>query len=73
MMLMRPNSQIAASLVMHWLNSPHIFLDRVQSKIQGAASPHINVGDVKRFPVTTLPVKEQAELCRVIKKGLELV
>lgn len=73
MMLMRPESRIKASLVMHWLNSPYIFLDRVQSMIQGAASPHINVGEVKRFPCPIAPIREQAELDRLIKEGLNSV
>jgi type I restriction enzyme S subunit len=72
MMLMRPDSTIDASLIMHWLNSPYIFLDRVQAKIQGAASPHINVAEVRRFPFPVAPRQEQGELSRRIRKGLDL-
>lgn len=73
MMLMRPESCINSTLVMHWLNSPFIFIDHVQSKIQGAASPHINVGEVKRFPIPIAPEQEQAVLAEAIREGLELL
>ncbi|MEW4454577.1 restriction endonuclease subunit S [Bremerella sp. JC817] len=73
MMVMRPTLEITASFVMNWLNSPYVFLDRVKSKIQGAASPHINVGEVKRFPVPVPSSLEQARIAIAIQEGMELI
>jgi type I restriction enzyme S subunit len=53
---------------MHWLNSPCI-LDRVRGLTTGSASPHLNVGDVKRFPIPLMPAEEQAQIVSQIKLG----
>ena len=70
MMLLRAESRLEPKLLMHWLNSPAIFLDRVQSSIQGAASPHVNVGEVKRFPMPVIPIAEQVELLKLVDIAL---
>lgn len=65
--------QLAELLAKGVLNSPFIFLDHVQRKIQGAASPVINVGEVKRFPVPVVPEEVQSLLANLIRNGLESV
>ncbi len=54
---------------MHWLNSPRT-LDRVKRLTLGSASPHLNVGEVKRFPVPVAPLDEQSKLLEQIESCL---
>jgi type I restriction enzyme, S subunit len=61
MMLMRTGGHFLSRLLMHWLNSPRT-LDRVKRLTSGSASPHLNVGEVKRFPVPVAPIEEQSKL-----------
>jgi len=61
MMLMRVDENSNSRYVMFVLNSP-LILDIVNQKIAGSASPHINVGDIKKFPVPTPPLPEQEEI-----------
>jgi type I restriction enzyme, S subunit len=62
MMLVRVHETIPARYVMWVLNSK-LTLDRVRGLIGGSASPHLNVGDVKTFPI---PVPPSAEARRII-------
>lgn len=61
MMLFRTTSACASKLLMYWLNSPAI-LTLVQELTGGTASPHLNVGDVRNFPVPVPPIQEQHEI-----------
>jgi type I restriction enzyme, S subunit len=62
MMLMRPDvAVIQGSYLMHVLNAPQT-LDRVVNLTGGSASPHLNVGDIKAFPVPLPSVAEQHEI-----------
>ena len=65
MMLMRTSKYALSSYVLYLLNSP-IIINHVNSLIGGSASPHINVGDIKRFPVPLPPLEEQREIVRQI-------
>jgi type I restriction enzyme S subunit len=69
MMLMRTDVHFLSSLLMHWLNSPRT-LDRVKRVTSGSASPHLNVGEVKRFPVPVAPIEEQSKLLETIESCL---
>ena len=48
---------------MHILNSPFT-CGRVRELTGGSASPHLNVADIKRFPVPLPPLQEQREIVR---------
>jgi type I restriction enzyme S subunit len=69
MMLMRTDVSFLSRLLMHWLNSPST-LDRVKRLTLGSASPHLNVGEVKRFPVPVAPLDEQSKLLKQIEACL---
>jgi type I restriction enzyme S subunit len=56
---------------MHILNSPFINA-RVRDLTGGSASPHLNVGEIKRFPVPLLPVEEQHEIVRRVEALFKL-
>jgi len=66
MMLFRTNPSYRPELLMHWLNSTKI-LNRVRELTGGTASPHLNVRDIKRFPVPLPPLPEQNEIVRRVK------
>jgi type I restriction enzyme S subunit len=68
MMLLRADRRVSAALLMHWLNSPYI-VDRVRGLTTGSASPHLNVGDVKRFPIPLMPPDEQEQVVAQIKRS----
>ncbi len=66
MMLFRVHEEYSSSYFMHVLNSP-LTISRVQELTGGSASPHLNVGDIKRFPVPLPPAKEQHEIARRVE------
>jgi type I restriction enzyme S subunit len=67
MMVMRPDSASASpSFLMHVLNGPHI-LERVRALTGGSSSPHLNVGDIKLFPIPVPPLLEQHEIVRRVE------
>lgn len=71
MMLLRTGPDFTGALLMHWLNSP-LILRRVQELIRGAASPHLNVRDIRAFPTPVPPLAEQQEIGRRVEALLVL-
>jgi type I restriction enzyme S subunit len=64
MMLLRTIPSIYDStFLMYVLNSPPI-LERVRDMTGGSSSPHLNVADIKAFPVPLPPLKEQQRIVR---------
>jgi type I restriction enzyme S subunit len=61
MMLLRASRDIDSTFLMNWLNSP-LILQRVAELTGGTASPHLNVGDIKEFPIPLPPPQEQREI-----------
>lgn len=61
MMLLRTGPDFVGALLMHWLNS-RLILSRVQQLTGGTASPHLNVRDIKDFPIPMPPLAEQQEI-----------
>jgi len=61
MMLIRPSKYIANFYITYLLNSP-VILKHVYSLIGGSASPHVNVGDIKKYPIPLPPFEEQKEI-----------
>lgn len=71
MMLMRPWPEVSAVFFMHCLNSRPI-TDRVRELTGGTASPHLNVGDIKMFPMPVPPSAEQNEVVRRVESLMKL-
>ncbi|MEC4889295.1 MAG: restriction endonuclease subunit S [Nitrospira sp.] len=72
MMLLRSHSLFTPNLLMHWLNSSWI-LARVRSLTGGSASPHLNVGEVKLFPVPIPPLNEQQQIVAEVDRRLSVI
>lgn len=67
MMLMRADPEVyAPKFLMHVLNSP-MTNARVREMTGGTSSPHLNVGDVKAFPIPLPPLSEQREIVRRVE------
>ena len=66
MMLLRASQQVLPAYLMRLLNSPST-LAVVRELTGGTASPHINVGDVKAFPIPLPPLEEQREIVRRVE------
>ena len=60
MMLLRVNEIVNNKFLMYFLNSPRTNA-LVSENIGGSASPHINVGDIKKFkiPVPSTDIQEK--------------
>ena len=61
MMLLRPESSVPNRYLMLVLNSPFT-LARVRNLAGGSASPHVNVGSVRSFPVPLPPEREASRI-----------
>ncbi len=72
MMLMRAASPGTACYLMHFLNSPQV-LRRVSALTGGSASPHLNVGDIRSFPVPLPPENEVVRIAGAIDGFLSVV
>jgi type I restriction enzyme S subunit len=66
MMLLRVKADFKSAMLMYWLNSPAI-LQRVRELTGGTASPHLNVRDIRAFPVPSPPLPEQQEIVRRVE------
>ena len=67
MMLLRPSKYIENIYITYLLNSP-VILKHVHSLIGGSASPHVNVGAIKSYPIPLPPLEEQKEIVRQVNK-----
>jgi type I restriction enzyme, S subunit len=64
MMLLRADpTRILSDFLCHVLNSPRV-LAVVEELTGGTASPHLNVGEIRRFEVPLPPIDEQGEIVR---------
>ena len=70
MMLMR--ATVSNRYLMHILNCPRI-LSLVAKLTGGSASPHLNVGDVKAFPIPFPPREEQLAIVQEIERRLSVI
>lgn len=72
MMLMRANPDTyLPALLMYLLNSL-LILERVNELTGGTASPHLNVADIRAFPVPRPPLAEQHEIVRRVEALFKL-
>jgi type I restriction enzyme S subunit len=62
-MMLRPDpSKIEPMyLLYHWL-SPLIYEDQIMSRMMGSASPHLNIGAAKKFPIRLPPLSRQRQI-----------
>ena len=72
MMLLRSHALFTPNLLMYWLNSSWT-LARVRSLTGGSASPHLNVGEVKLFPVPLAPLAEQEQIVSEVERRLSVI
>jgi type I restriction enzyme S subunit len=62
-MMLRPNkSRVVPKFLLHQLLSPVIQDDHVLSLSKGSASPHLNIGALRRFPFILPALSKQEEL-----------
>ena len=66
MMLFRTNENMLGKYLMYYLNSPKI-TTFVASKTGGSASPHINVGDIKKFIIPIPDIQTQIKIINYIE------
>jgi len=69
-MLLRSGSHCSPFFLTYLINSPQI-LKIVNELTTGSTSPHINVGDVKKFPIPLPPLAEQHEIVRRVNALFE--
>jgi len=72
MMLIRAGSRIIGTFVMNWLNSS-VVLSHVKGLTTGSASPHLNVGEIRLFPVPLPPLAEQKRIVEEVERRLSVV
>lgn len=62
-MQLRPNEQkvLPRYLLHQWL-SPLIQEDQISEMMKGSASPHLNIGSLKKFQVVVPPLEEQSRI-----------
>jgi len=66
MMLIRATLLVEPRYITHWLNGPEI-LTKVKALTTGSASPHVNVGDIRSFPVALPPRDEQSRIIQELE------
>lgn len=71
MMLLRTKACLNNKYLMHYLNSP-LAKELVVHNIGGSASPHINVGDIKKFPIPFVNIEEQLKVVSGIESRLSV-
>jgi type I restriction enzyme S subunit len=71
MMLVRADIDVVPAFIMHVLNSS-LTLGRVRDLTGGSASPHLNVRDIKHFPVPLPPLDEQGKAVDTVNHLLYL-
>lgn len=72
MMLVRARRYVAPAFVMHVLNSP-LILHHVSGLTGGSASPHLNVRDIKHFPIPLPPLAEQRRIVAEVERHMSII
>ncbi|HEX3016761.1 MAG TPA: restriction endonuclease subunit S [Caproicibacter sp.] len=71
MMLLRTCSSVNSRFLMHYLNSPYLS-SVISENIGGSASPHINVGDIKKFNIPIPNIRIQDVIVQMIESRLSV-
>ncbi len=62
-MMIRPNqSRVVSKFFMYQLLSPAIYEDRILPLSKGSASPHLNIGTLRKFDFLLPPLEEQRRI-----------
>ncbi len=72
MMLIRAGANVLPTFMTYVLNSP-LTLSTVRSLTGGSASPHLNVRDVKAFPLPLPPLAEQHRIVAEVERRLSVL
>ena len=72
MLLFRAGPRVLPRYVMHLLNSRHI-LERVGALVGGSASPHLNVRDIRGFPVPVPTLEIQHRIVTEVDRRVSIV
>lgn len=59
MMLLTPDTNKINPIFLSTVMNMESFLNKAMQGVSGSASPHINVGDIKQFPIIMPPVEQQ--------------
>ena len=71
MMPLRTGTDVNNRFLMHYLNSPYLN-SVITENIGGSASPHINVGDIKKFLIPVPDINEQNQAVQIIESRLSV-
>lgn len=71
MILIRPSDTVCSAWIMNCLNSQFI-VHRVQMLTGGSASPHLNVNDIREFPIPHPRPAEQQQIIAEIDRRLSV-
>lgn len=71
MMLLRVNVLMINKFLMYYLNSP-LVTSYVSSITGGSASPHVNVGDIKKFSIPVPTIPQQKSIIEQIETKLSV-
>jgi type I restriction enzyme S subunit len=72
MMLVRCRPHVGSAFVEAVLNSS-LTLARVRTLTTGSASPHLNVGEVRQFPIPLPPLAEQEQIVALVEERLSQI
>jgi type I restriction enzyme, S subunit len=72
MMLIRCHSHVVSAFVEAVLNSS-LTVQRVKTLTTGSASPHLNVGEVRQFPIPLPPLAEQEQIVALVEERLSQI
>ncbi|WP_270817617.1 restriction endonuclease subunit S [Aeromonas sp. Y318-3] len=72
LLLIRSGDNILAKYLYHYLNSPY-FQSIVQSKLNGATTPHLYQRDITEFPVFLPSILEQQRIVAILDEVFEAI
>ena len=72
LLLIRSGDNILAKYLYHYLNSPY-FQSIVQSKLNGATTPHLYQRDITEFPVFLPSILEQQRIVAILDEAFEAI
>ncbi len=62
-MMLRPNKdKVLPRFFLYQLLSPFLQEEHIQPRCTGSASPHLNIGDLRKFPFLLPPIHEQMQV-----------
>jgi type I restriction enzyme, S subunit len=72
MMIFRPSKKLDAKFLENTLNSKY-FRNKYTKQITGTASPHLNIGDIRKLTIPIPPKEEQCRIVNEIERRLSVV